>query len=136
MNRDRWGWIAVGTCLVLFGVGVAQADPVSVQCPENLTVNQSAAAVGDWQVYASTTTHAFSRLKIYNGHPQGKVVLDPDNADEQPVNYRWTLGDAGNSLWVECSYHGATTRLVRELPKGLHSCETEKQDHTMGLTCE
>ena len=130
-------WFAVFVLFFLFGAGMAKADPVSVQCPETLDMTQTAAAIGDWQIYtASSTTHTFSRLKIYNGHPQGKVVLAPDNADEQPVNYRWALGDAGDNLWVECSYHGSTTRLVRQLAKGLHSCQSEKLDNTMGLSCQ
>ena len=134
---SRTDWIAVCAGLLLFGAGLAKADPVSVQCPETLDMTQTAATVGDWQVYASSsTTHAFSRLRIYNGHPQGKVVLDPDNADEQPANYRWALGDAGDNLWVECSYHGSTTRLVRQLAKGLHSCQSQKLDNTMGLSCQ
>jgi len=137
MKMSRSGWIAVFAFVVLFGDGTAKADPVVVQCPETLEMTQTAAAIGDWQIYtSSTTTHAFSRLKIYNGHPQGKVILDPNNADEQPANYRWTLGDAGDNLWVECSYHGSTTRLVRQLAKGLHSCQSEKLDNTMGLSCE
>ena len=127
--------LGVAFC-VLVGAGAAQADPVTVQCPETLDVAQTAPAVGDWQVYSTTATHAFSRLKIYNGHPQGKVVLDPDNADDQPAEYRWTLGDAGDNLWVECDYHGATTRLIRQLSKGLRSCQSEKQDHTIILSCE
>ena len=135
MNRSRWITAVVG--LILFGAGAAKADPVTVSCPETLDVAQTAAAVGDWQVYAAaSSTHAYSRLKIYNGHPQGKVVLDPDNADERPANYRWTLGDAGDTLWIECSYHGSTTRLVRQLPKGLHSCQSEKQGSAMGLSCQ
>ena len=134
---SRSGWIALLALLALFGSGMAKADPVTVQCPDNLDVTQTAAPVGDWQVYASSSaSHAFSRLKIYNGHPQGKVILDPDNSEEQPANYRWTLGDAGDNLWVECSYHGSTTRLVRQLAKGLHSCQMEKLDNTMGLNCQ
>jgi hypothetical protein len=128
--------IALCGLVVLLGAGVAKSDPVTVQCPETLDVTQTAAATGDWQVYASSATHAFSRLKIYNGHPQGKVVLGPNNAEEQPANYRWTLGDAGDNLWVECSYHGSTTRLVHQLAKGLHSCQSEKLDNTMGLSCQ
>src|ERR1700690_1034194 len=123
-------------CLVLLTRCLVRADSVTVQCPESLDVTQTAATIGDWQVYGSTATHAFSRLHIYNGPPSGKVTLDPDNADEQPVNFRWTLGDAGNTLWVECTYHGATTRLIRQLPKGLHSCESQKVEKTMAIACE
>src|SRR5471032_3269350 len=134
MEMSRSARITVFAFLVLFGAGIAKADPVTVQCPENLDVTQTAAAAADWQVYASSATHGFSRLKIYNGHPQGKIVLGPNNAEEQPTNYRWTLGDAGDNLWVECSYHGSTTRLVRQLAKGLHSCQSQKQDRTMALS--
>ncbi len=136
MKMKPFEWFALVAFLVLFSKGITRADPVNVQCPESLDVAQTATAIGDWQVYGSTTTHTFSRLHIYNGHPSGKVLLDPDNADEQPVNYRWTLGDAGNTLWVECTYHGATTRLIRQLPKGLHSCQSQKVEKTMALTCE
>ena len=131
-----WRSMAIFASLILLGSQIVRADPVTVQCPDSLDVTQTAEAVGDWQVYSTSTTHTFSRLKIYNGHPQGKMALDPDNADEQPANYRWTLGDAGDTLWVECDFHGATTRLVRQLPKGLHSCESEKQDHKIVLSCE
>jgi hypothetical protein len=134
MNRS--GWIALCAVLALLGAGAAKAEPVTVQCPETLDVTQTAVAVGDWQVYAASGTHAFSRLKIYSGHPQGKVALAPDNGEEQPADYRWALGDAGDHLWVECSYHGSSTRLVRPLAKGLHSCQMEKLDNTMGLSCQ
>ena len=136
MKMNSFEKIALVAFLVLFARKIVQADSVNVQCPESLDVTQSAAAVGDWQVYGSTDIHAFSRLHIYNGHPSGKVMLDPENADEQPVNYRWTLGDAGNTLWVECTYHGSTTRLIRQLPKGLHSCESEKAEKTMAIACQ
>jgi hypothetical protein len=133
MNRSYR--LALG--LLFLAVGTAQCDPVSVQCPDNLGVTETAAAVGDWQVYVSSNPHAFSRMRIYNGPPQGNVLLDADNAtDEQPANYRWTLGNAGDSLWVECSYHASALRLIRTLPKGLHSCRAVKSETSMGLSCE
>ena len=135
MNRSYRLVLAWG--LLAFGAGAAHGDPVSVQCPEKLGVSDAASAVGDWQVFVSSNAHAFSRLRIYNGHPRGTVVLDADNAaDEQPANYRWTLGNAGDSLWVECAYHASAVRLIQPLPKGLHSCRALKLDTSMGLACE
>jgi hypothetical protein len=129
--------LALAWSFILFAAGAAYCDPVTVQCPDSLGVNENAAAVDNWQVFVSTTTHTFSRLRIYNGHPQGKVLLDADNAaDEQAANYRWTLGGAGDSLWVECAYHTSAVRLVQPLPKGLHSCRAQKSDTSMGLSCE
>jgi hypothetical protein len=116
---------------------LAQAASVTVQCPERLDVTDNATTVGDWQVYVTSNVHTFSRFRIYNGHPQGKVVLDADNAsDEQPYDYRWTLGDAGDHLWVECAFHASAVRLIQPLAKGLHSCRAFKLANTLGLSCE
>jgi hypothetical protein len=134
---NRFHRLALAGWLVFLGAGAALCEPVSVQCPEKLGVSENAAAVGDWQVFVSSNAHAFTRLRIYNGHPQGKVVLDADNAaDEQPPNYRWTLGDAGDNLWVECAYHASAVRLIQHLPKGLRSCRALKSDTSLGLSCE
>jgi hypothetical protein len=135
MNRSYRLILAWG--LLVLGVSSAQCDPVSVQCPDNLNVTENGAAVGDWQVFVSSNTHTFSRMRIYNGHPQGNVLLDADNAtDEQPANYRWTLGSAGDRLWIECAYHASAVRLIQALPKGLHSCRAVKSDTSMGVSCE
>src|ERR1019366_10113138 len=66
MKMNSFEKIALVAFLVLFARKIVQADSVNVQCPESLDVTQSAAAVGDWQVYGSTDIHAFSRLHIYN----------------------------------------------------------------------
>lgn len=133
----KTGLLIAGLGLLFIGrAGVSEADPVTVQCPETLSTTEKAEAVGHWQVYISSVTHSFSRVKIYSGQPQGKIVLDPDNADEQAWDYRWTLGDAGNDIWVECSYHSSAARLTQQLPKGLHSCESEKAGTSLTLRCE
>jgi hypothetical protein len=135
MNRTYH--LAVAWGLLILGAGVVRADPVVVQCPERLSVNETTIAVGNWQVFVSSNPYAFSRLRLYNGHPQGSIVLDADNAaDEQASNYRWTLGSAGDNLWVECAYHASAVRLVQQLPKGLHSCRAQKSETSMGLSCE
>jgi len=129
--------LALAMSLLFLGAGAGRCDPVSVQCPETLNMTENAVAVGDWQVFVSSNPHGFSRLRIYNGQPQGKMLLDADNAtDEQPANYRWTLGSAGDSLWIECAYHASAVRLVQELPKGLHSCRAVKSETSMGISCE
>jgi len=135
MNRSFC--LVLASWILFFGAAAVQGDPVSVQCPERLDVSENAAAVGDWQVFVSSNPHGFSRMRIYNGHPRGMVLLDADNAaDEQAANYRWTLGNAGDSLWIECTYHASAVRLTQPLPKGLHSCRAQKSDTSMGVACE
>jgi hypothetical protein len=136
MSMIRLGKAAFFAMILLFYAAAANAGPVSVQCPDKVDVAENAAAVGNWQVYVASATHSFSRLRIYNGQPQSKVVLDPDDADEQAENYRWTLGEAGDNLWVECSFHASAIRLIQQLPKGLHSCEAEKAGSSLSITCE
>lgn len=122
---------------LVIGLGVeSRADTVNLQCPATLKVQQSANAVGAWQVYMSTSSHPFSRLRLYSGNPQAKLLLDPDNGDDDPSDYRWTLGEAGNNLWVECDYRGTSARLIQPLPKGLSSCQLIKSDHVLTLYCQ
>jgi hypothetical protein len=136
MHMKGFFGVTVFLAGALFAADLVNAAPVNLQCPESIEVMQSATPVEDWQIHLSTMTHIFRELRIYSGHPKGGVVLDPNNADEKPTNFRWTLGDAANDLWVECAYRGAATRLIKNLPKGLHACRTAKANNTLSLYCE
>jgi len=120
-----------------FGMNtLAHAATVRLKCPKTLDVQETAGAVPGWQIEVSSSAHTFARMRLYSGPPENKLLLDPDNGDDDPTDYRWTLGDAGNNLWVRCDYHGTAARLVQSLPKGLSSCQLLTVDKDITLYCQ
>lgn len=107
----------------------ALAAPVSIECPERISVEEVAkAAYPSWEVTADKgkiDVHLQSML-LYDGHPREMASLMPDKTTEARgllvATWRLAKAEADRGYWVGCAYRNSMTLLTRRLPDTVSSC--------------
>lgn len=97
-----------------------------LNCPETITVMETAAPAGQWQADAAKVERPFERVSIYNGTPGGKEYdLAPDDRKEdgKRVVQTWRLkGYRTMNVFMRCRYRNTSVSLHRDVPADIEQC--------------
>jgi hypothetical protein len=102
--------------------GPARGD---FSCPDQLEVQQRAAAPAGWTVSYSEVPPRLSGVTLLDGQPSNKAALKYDRRKStgRELTLIWLLRDSPRSHYVQCSYERTTAQIVAPLPPGTKSCE-------------
>ncbi len=124
VKRSRVVSIAglLATLLVNSGDITAYAQ---VACPQNISVEQKAAAPNEWSVDYSKAQAALSSATIFEGPPEEQASLkyDVERTTRDDVIQTWELPASEPGYWIVCGYTNTTAQLRRKLPNDVRACE-------------
>jgi hypothetical protein len=112
--------LAAATFIVCGNPAFAQ-----VACPQNISVEQKAAAPNEWSVVYSKASADLSSATIFEGPPEELASLkydDERNAKDEIIQ-TWKLPASERGYWIACGYSNTTAELRRKLPNDLRACE-------------
>lgn len=127
MNRNLSRLILWAAC-----IGVAQAAPIAVNCPEHLSVSQTATAPDGWEVVPPRQEPSLEGITVYDGPPQNLASQVPVEMVEKGnlAVHRYAVEDG---FWLECRYQGAALTIAKPLPPEVKSCHAHYQRQKIGL---
>src|SRR5580698_10497273 len=101
--------------MVLAGWAVA-AQAKEYKCPEQISIapGQVSAPV-DFEGWSDPQMKFFvTGIDVYEGHPNEKAQLKPDNADDpnEAEGSVWTLPNSARGFWMVCLYSDTNARVI------------------------
>lgn len=93
------------------------------RCPESVETTQSLVFTPEgWRSLSDKTKdiQPLERMTIFDGNPEEKASLVPDNEGAQQ-DLTWT-NHTLKGFWMACSYSQTTARLIREIPRTVKKC--------------
>jgi hypothetical protein len=95
------------------------------QCPAQVDVRQQINVLPPgWSVVLDDLPHRLAGITFFDGKPEDKASLAPDN--ETKANGKsistWIFSGGNRPVWVACRYAGTAVTLARELPKLIQAC--------------
>ena len=103
----------------------ASADSLVIECPQTISVMEVAAkdAPRAWKSLRSVVTRVLSHLTVYDGHPDERASLKPDQEPNSAVTSAvWRFPMGARNIWLSCSYRNTGATLARRLPDGVRQC--------------
>lgn len=81
-------------------------------------------------------SHRLDNLALFDGDPDERAQLKPDNGDSDAIHY-WSLtGDGSRPLYLVCHYGDSAITLQQALPPGITYCRVNQTDWgPSGLIC-
>ncbi|MGL4249223.1 MAG: STY0301 family protein [Aeromonas sp.] len=82
-------------------------------------------------------SHRLDKLGLFDGNPDDRAQLKPDNGDHDEIHY-WTLDrDNRRPFYLVCHYQNSVITLQQALPRGIRDCRVNITDrHQLhGLIC-
>lgn len=127
MNHHVLGFILWTACL-----GIADAEPIAVNCPERLSVNQTTTAPDGWEIVPPRWEPSLEGITVYDGPPQNLASQVPVEMAAQggQLVHRY---EAKDGFWLECRYQGASLTIAKPLPPGVKRCHGYYQRQKSGL---
>ncbi|QSR49273.1 STY0301 family protein [Aeromonas veronii] len=82
-------------------------------------------------------THRLDRLSLFDGNPDERVQLKPDNGDSDEIHYWSQLDGSLRPLYLVCRYQNSAITLQQALPAGISYCRVNQRDSytLLGLVC-
>ncbi|WP_421273868.1 STY0301 family protein [Aeromonas veronii] len=82
-------------------------------------------------------THRLDRLSLFDGNPDERVQLKPDNGDSDEIHYWSQLDSSLRPLYLVCRYQNSAITLQQALPVGISYCRVNQRDRytLLGLVC-
>jgi hypothetical protein len=86
---------------------------------------------------SETLTHRLDHLSLFDGDPDERVQLKPDNGDSDEIHYWSQLDGSLRPLYLVCHYQNSAITLQQALPVGISYCRVNQRDrYTLhGLVC-
>jgi len=106
----------------------AQTKPpaAAVECPETMTVTESAAPVKGWNATAGTTERHFERISVVNvkqGEREYDLAPDDEKRAGGKIPQTWNLKDYREmTIFLVCRYRYTSAVLTMDLPAPLQTC--------------
>lgn len=102
----------------------ANGEPIAIQCPAEVEVEQTAKGDAGWEAIAEKARVPLDRVTFYSGHPSEKASLTPDDPESEDSSDRWTFVRAPNEdIWLSCVYAGSGAALARRLEASIKRCQ-------------
>lgn len=82
-------------------------------------------------------SHRLDRLSLFDGDPDARAQLKPDNGDSDEIHYWSQLDSSLRPLYLVCHYYNSAITLQQALPASIRYCRLNQRDrHTLlGLVC-
>ncbi|MFO1242445.1 MAG: STY0301 family protein [Rickettsiales bacterium] len=129
---------SVGLIAVLFASTPAMAIMYRIECPQQISTQQSLMQpVGnEWTPMTDTSNspQILNGVSLFDGIPSSLGELKPDNGDSDEPYRAWSFGQGGvNNLWAVCRYSNTSMYLAQRLPPMIRAC---KATYNQGVRVE